>query len=322
LEKQPRAGEIVLSHDGRRIVTRSRDRAICVWDAASGRELLRFEGHEGVFRNRTMALSPDGRWIATGGADCTVRLWNAKTGAAAKVLKGHAGEIGVVLFSPDSRRLFTGSYDRKVVLWSVPDGQQEQVFEECANRVGHFDVDFKSERLVTVAYLPETNIGAVRSLRPLHDVVELRGHTASVNALAFSPDSRLVATGAGYWMAPAETRAIVWDTATGRQLTVFEGHREPVNGVAFLAGGERLLTSSVDGTAALWDVRSGKRLRTYGATFTIRGMAVGADEKTFVTAGWDGGRVRVWEAVTVRSIGWPLIVQAAIWPSVRARPQL
>ena len=43
----------------------------------------------------------------------------------------------------------------------------------------------------------------------------LQGHTRSVNAVAFSPDGKLVAT------ASSDKTLIIWEVVTGRKLTYF-----------------------------------------------------------------------------------------------------
>ena len=62
---------------------------------------------------------------------------------------------------------------------------------------------------------------------PWDERLDLTPHAQSVNALAFSPDSRLVA------MASQEGTAEVWDVKTGRLQQTFASHTGPVQGVAF-----------------------------------------------------------------------------------------
>src|SRR5437763_29065 len=71
-------------------------------------------------------------------------------------------------------------------------------------------------------------------------------HGEAVNALAFSPDGRFVATACG------DGVARLWERKTGREVRRFEGHRGILRCVAFSADGTRLVTGGVDETLRLW----------------------------------------------------------------------
>jgi WD40 repeat protein len=61
------------SHDGRRLATVSYDHTARIWDANSGTDMQRLNGHSGFLWS--LSWSPNGQYLATAGQDETARVW-------------------------------------------------------------------------------------------------------------------------------------------------------------------------------------------------------------------------------------------------------
>jgi WD40 repeat protein len=147
-------------------------------------------------------------------------------------------------------------------------------------------VDASGKRLV-VAF--EGGTVMLRQLIGGNDIVEttLRKAGAGVNALAFSPDGKLLAAG------QQDNSIAVWDVQTGsaRNLT---GHLCFVSCVAFSPDGKRLASGSEDWTIKLWDLEVGRTtLSLTGHQGRIRDLAFSPDGGSLASASEDG-TVRVW----------------------------
>ena len=95
-------------------------------------------------------------------------------------------------------------------------------------------------------------------------LVEIRGDEARVGStldLRFSPDSSKLLLSNG----DSDGRAVVrlWDVETDRLVHRFDGHTERVLSVRFSSDGRRIVTSSWDGTARIWDAVTGENIYTY-----------------------------------------------------------
>src|SRR5262245_59172246 len=77
------------------------------------------------------------------------------------------------------------------------------------------------------------------------------GHSYKPDAMAFSPDGRLIATGG------SDTAIKIWDAATGRVLRTLNGHVGGVKAVAFSPDGQRLGSGGNDGRIRFWEIASG-----------------------------------------------------------------
>ena len=125
---EPHAVAFAFSPDGRCLAVGDSDHLLRLRDVATGKELRRFEGHEG--RVTAIAFSTDGRLVASGSLDRTLRLWDVATGQPIRQLNGPSETIKSVAFSPDGRQLAAGCGDWQgvVCLWDVASGKELRRF--------------------------------------------------------------------------------------------------------------------------------------------------------------------------------------------------
>ena len=109
------------SPEGSRIVTASADGTARVWDAATGKVIAIFSGHQSSVFFAT--FSPDGSRIVTTSSDYTARVWDASTGELIALLRGHELSVTSSAFSPDGARIVTVSYDKTARVWDASTGK-------------------------------------------------------------------------------------------------------------------------------------------------------------------------------------------------------
>ena len=137
-----------------------------------------------------------------------------------------------------------------------------------ANRMDHPMIQAQLT-LAEAAYAPGTR----RSFQ---------GHSATVNAVAFSPDGRTALS------ASEDQTLIVWDIATGQLIRRFVGHTDKVTSVAFSPDGLSAISSSLDTTLILWDIASGQPIRHFpGHSAGVNAVAFSPHDHTALSGSGD-----------------------------------
>ncbi len=105
------------SPDETLVATAGYDRAVTLWETATGKRLHHIEVHTGAVFD--LAFSPDGKVLASASADQTVKLWSTVTGQRLDTLNQPEGEQYTTAFTPDGKHILAAGADNKIRMWRL-----------------------------------------------------------------------------------------------------------------------------------------------------------------------------------------------------------
>jgi WD40 repeat protein len=242
---------LAYSPDGQTLATGDYDGYLTLRDASNGRELKRLRAHSATIHS--LAYHPHGQRIASASFDGIdkavgeVRLWDVTDGREMLELPGERW----VAFSPDGGRLaapvrgglLDTSSAHTVRVWDGSHSPLEATLRSKGKPIFAVTTDPTGQVIASAGSGNEITLWE----RTTHKQLQKFADVGNVFDLDFSPDGTRIA------FAPEDSTARIRNRDSGGELR-FEGHTDRVTRTRFDATGTRLITTSMDGTARVWDV--------------------------------------------------------------------
>jgi RNA polymerase sigma factor (sigma-70 family) len=311
-------GSLHYTADGKEIVSHSLWEGICVWDAATGRE-LRHILPEQQDRINAIDLSRDGQRIAgtlqsfsgvVEVSDCVV--WERTTGKRIKAIG--KGKYSFPRFAPDGNMLAIIDYDGSVELWDVDADRSLRSWKAHEGWIGNALFLPDGKTLLTSGSDQTVRFWDVATG---NKVRELAGLVSTAGSLAVSPDGKRLASVVHKPSPPGViggerlgNEMQIWDLASGKELRRLS---VPVKGFdpettfqlaypTYSHDGKVLAATGVDEFLHLWDAHTGTELRRMALGLNSHGMPVFAPDDRVLAVTSHQNAIRLFETASGKEI--------------------
>lgn len=142
-----------------------------------------FKGH----KDGILTLKYDYKYLFTGSYDCSIKIWDINTGEVLKTLESHTKGVKSLVF--DEQKLITGSFDHTIKVWNYHTGQCISTYRGHTDSV--LSVDFFKKYIVSGSADKTLKIWNVET----RTCYALRGHLEGVNSVKIHSKSLTVFSG-------------------------------------------------------------------------------------------------------------------------------
>jgi WD40 repeat protein len=264
---QERITALVFSPDGKTLASAASDKAIRLWEVATGKERQAFPADS--FATGSLAFAPDGKSLAWANSSGLIRIWDLRTGKPSHGHDGHQGVVTGVALSLDGKTLITAGADATIRFWETASGKELRRLEGHEGPIASIHLSKDGKTLASVS--PADKSVRVWELSSGKELRRFRASTTFCDA-AWLPDNRTLV------IRRYDDPAVCFcDVATGKEIRKIEktwtniGMSYPANveGVENRGG---VLEGSPDGKMLvtciafhgpsfhLWDTATGKEL--------------------------------------------------------------
>ena len=300
------------SANGARVLTASTAHTVTLWDASSGKLIASFDNLGWPFH---AALSPDGTRVVTANAvNYMAELWDAVSGKHMASLvhsprmslnTANYGEFATVQyaeFSPDGTRILTASGDGTAKLWDAASGNLIFSFDHPEG-LTHAAFSPDGARVLTTCWDTTAKLWDTASGKLIASLADPENEQAWYGA--FSPGGARILT------VNENNTARLWDAASDKLIASFDLGPFPP-GEAFLESGRpwrlhfspdgaRIVTTSADHSAKLWDAASGKLRASFTHQDEVFQTEFSPDGARILTASADK-TAKLWDAASGKLI--------------------
>lgn len=342
-------GNAIFTPDGKNILISSTKKAYQL--DLNDKVVCAFKGHATPIRS--LALSPDNTFLAAGCCDeFSTRIWQFNDGQTRAFSFGQAllsGDCSFedipVAIAPNSKSVLTVRDNNVAQLWNLK-GAAIQTFIDPEESIVSLAFSSNGKNILTGNRLYSARLWDAEGREVQTFPMPLKN--SSVDAVAFSADNTLVATGSGnidnyvrIWEAdgtlvssflpevsqisdvvfsPDNKTVLVCgynNTAQlfdlkGNKRIDFSGHEASLNSVAFSPNGQKVLTASDDGTARLWDLNGQEILRFTGHKSEVMDAVFFKNGNIVLTGSLDH-TMKLWDANSGKNLATLIFIDSNDW---------
>jgi hypothetical protein len=305
IPNHPSASVIAISADSRTLISGGDDKAIKVWDIATGKLQKTLQSDSG--KVLSLAISHDGKTVVSGSGDRMVRVWNITTGKRQAILKGHDNDITSVAISEDGKTIASGSWGL-IKVWDLATGKLKFTLPDDTlkkkvtigpvtidnepSRTGRVEISQDGKTAIIVNYNNQIEVWDLTTGKLQNSFKEGFGNDLTAN---ISPDGKVAVIQYQIYNHGGKTK--VWDLSTGKEKASRSFTASSINAIPMTLNNDKMIGTS-NKAIQVWNLNTAK-LEAVIDTGWLSNIAISPDRKTLIGITGDpslmDAQIKVWQ---------------------------
>ncbi|KAF9234211.1 quinon protein alcohol dehydrogenase-like superfamily [Melanogaster broomeanus] len=272
---------------GERIVTRSHDNTIKLWNVENGEQQGRSMEHKGG----GLAITKDGKMILSGGGDGRMRVLDVETQECIEEWESGLGHtIRCIAISPDGQFVASGGY-RNILVRETKEGGQIKHSLQAGNCVESLCFSPKGEKLASCSFHDDHGI-RVFDVESGELILGPIGYKYPWSVI-WSLDGTRLFSAHGSIIGNIEIQC--WNSENGELIgEPWTGHSRRVRFLSLSPDGTKIASASWDRTVRFWDAHSGDPIHQLLLHQSELRAVTFSPSGEFVAVGDDKGTLSIW----------------------------
>ena len=282
---------LAVTANGKFVISASADNTIKLWNINNAKCIRTFQGH--TDKVSVVKILSDGNYFLSASADNTIKLWDIRKEEEIRTFYGHEKTINSISIMKGSDFFLSGSKDRTIMLWDIQSGKLVKKFPNKGRVSSVLILPNKKEFLaIDVKNNGVINLWSIENSRRIL-IEKNKNYYTFMGKLQLTPNEKFII----HFEIESEKKEgdiVIRDANSLERIKILKAHPQMILALTISPDGKTIISSGghlfkkKDITLKLWDIKSGKCLRTLGDfSHGIYAIAITPDSNFFLSAGSD-----------------------------------
>ncbi|MFU7557198.1 protein kinase domain-containing protein [Roseiconus sp. JC912] len=270
------------SPDGMIIASGTSSGIIRFWDAISGKLLRSFRSSDNV---KSVAFSDNGRRFAAGGSDGIIRVWETDSAERVGLIDAKTDRLHCLRFLDDGNKIASETVESSIAIWDIETQQVDRRFDGHDRVVRSILLHPVDRRLISCGDDGTVRIWDLDSTRELESI-RLADAKAWTIALSITGDRLYAGLRSG--------DVVQWEANRIEPASELVLYRDQIKSASMNSEANLIATAGRDGSLALWDPATGRRLSKTDADHRVITAIMVSSDRSRLVAATDSGQLDIY----------------------------